>query len=122
MSEPQSGEPAVEEALQTFLDTIQDSKTFQEFVEAKEQLEADAEAAELHRTYQQKQQELQENVFDQSVMSELRDLQTEVSNDETIQRYQEAQQELIDLLNQTNNVISEQIGEEFAQSVGGGCC
>lgn len=122
MSEPQSGEPAVEEALQTFLDTIQDSKTFQEFVEAKEQLEADAEAAELHRTYQQKQQELQENVFDQSVMSELRDLQTEVSNDETIQRYQEAQQELIDLLNQTNNVISKQIGEEFAQSVGGGCC
>lgn len=122
MSEPQGGETSVEESLQTFLDAISDSETYQQFVDAQARLEADDEAMELLQAYEQKQQQLQANEFDQSRMSELQDLQTEVSNTEVIQRHQSAEADLIELLTETNDVISEKIGEEFAQSLGGGCC
>lgn len=122
MSEPQGGETSVEESLQTFLDAISDSETYQQFVDAQARLEADDEAMELLQAYEQKQQQLQANEFDQSRMSELQELQTEVSNTEVIQRHQSAEADLIELLTETNDVISEKIGEEFAQSLGGGCC
>jgi len=55
-------------------------------------------------------------------MAELRDLQQQMDDDETISAYMEAEEEFIALLERTNDVISEKIGEEFARSVGGGCC
>lgn len=121
MSETQSEEPTVEEELDVFIETLRDSETYQQVIDTQAELEADSEAMALLNAYQQKQQQLQEE-FDPSVMSELRDLQTELSNNETIQRHQAAQEELIDLLTQTNDIISERIGQEFAQSLGGGCC
>ncbi len=114
-------ETDVNAKLQTFIDTITESTTYQEFVEASEQLDEDAEAQALLAEYRQKQQQMQRN-FDQSIMSELQELQTEMSDNETIQHHQAAQEALIELLNETNDVISEQIGREFAQSTGGGCC
>ncbi|WP_324663401.1 halo-CC-star protein HcsL [Haloarcula sediminis] len=122
MSEIQSSEAAVEEQLRTFMETLTDSETYQEFVEASEALEADSEASALVREFQQKQQRMQRGGFDQSVMSELQDLQSEMDDNETIQRHREAQKALVELLQETNDVISEQIGREFAQSMGGGCC
>lgn len=122
MSDPQGRETSVEESLQTFLDTVRDSETYQQFVDAQVRLEADDEAKELLQAYEQKQQQLQTDEFDQSLMSELQGLQTEVSNNEVIQQYQSAEADLIELLTETNDVISEKIGEEFAQSLGGGCC
>ena len=116
-----SAEDAVEAKLQAFVDAIEDSETYQQFVEASEQLETDREAMELLETYQQKQQQLQEN-FDQALMAELQELQADLSNNETIQQHRAAQSELIELLQETNEVISESIGMEFAQSSGGGCC
>jgi len=122
VSEAVSEEPAVEESLQAFIETLRDSETYQQFVDASEQLEADDEAQSLLETYQQKQQQLQGDEFDSSIMSELQELQTELSNNETIQQHQAAQEELVALLEQTNDVISKQIRREFAQSLGGGCC
>ena len=122
MSEAVSEDPAVEESLQAFIETLRDSATYQQFVDTSEQLEADEEAQSLLEAYQQKQQELQEDEFDSSIMSELQDLQTEVSNNDTIQQHRAAEEELIALLEETNDVISEQIRQEFAQSLGGGCC
>ncbi|ACV49431.1 halo-CC-star protein HcsL [Halomicrobium mukohataei] len=122
MSESVSEAPAVEASLQAFIETLRDSETYQQFVDASEQLEADEEAQSLLETYQEKQQELQRDEFDSSVMSELQELQTELSNNETIQQHRAAQEELVALLEQTNDVISEQIRREFAQSSGGGCC
>jgi cell fate (sporulation/competence/biofilm development) regulator YlbF (YheA/YmcA/DUF963 family) len=55
-------------------------------------------------------------------MSELRELQTEVSNNDTIQQHRVARKELTTLLGETNDIISQQIGQEFVQSLGGGCC
>jgi cell fate (sporulation/competence/biofilm development) regulator YlbF (YheA/YmcA/DUF963 family) len=45
-----------------------------------------------------------------------------LEQNETIQQHRQAQTALIELLQQTNDVISEPIGMEFAQSSGGGCC
>ena len=122
MSEAVSEKPAVEESLQTFVETLRDSETYQQFVDASEQLEADDEAQSLLEAYQHKQQQLQGDEFDSSVMSDLQELQTELSNNETIHQHRAAQKELVALLEQTNDVISKQIRQEFAQSLGGGCC
>ena len=121
MSEAQSPEQAVEQKLQTFVDAIADSETYQQFMEANEQLENDEEAMQLLNEYRQKQRQMQMN-FDQSLMAELQELQNQLSENETIQQHRQAQTALVELLQQTNNVISEPIGMEFAQSSGGGCC
>lgn len=115
-------EANVEAALREFLDTLGESETYQQFVAADEALQDDDDAMALLREYQRKQQQLQRGGFDESVMAELKQLQTEMSNNETIQRQQAAQTELVELLQRTNDTVSDEIGEEFARSTGGGCC
>ena len=115
-------EANIEAALHEFLDTLDESETYQRFVAADEALQDDDDAMALLREYQQKQQQMQRGGFDESVMAELKQLQTEMSNNETIQRQQAAQADLIELLQRTNDAISDEIGEEFARSTGGGCC
>lgn len=117
----QNAEDTVEEKLQAFIDAIEDSETYQHFMAANERLENDDEAMQLLTEYRQKQQQMQMN-FDQSLMAELQEIQTELSENETIQQHRAAQTELVELLQETNDVISEPIGMEFAQSSGGGCC
>mgnify|MGYP005848256005 CR=1 FL=1 len=111
----------VEPALRAFLETLTDSETYREFVAADEALREDDEAMALLREYRRKQQQMQRG-FDDSVMQELKELQSELSDNETIQRQQAAQDELVELLQRTNDVVSDEIGREFAQSTGGGCC
>ncbi|SMO41870.1 halo-CC-star protein HcsL [Halorubrum cibi] len=115
-------EANVEAALREFLDALSESETYQQFVAADEALQDDDDAMALLREYQRKQQQMQRGGFDESVMAELKQLQTEMSNNETIQRQQAAQADLIELLQRTNDTISDEIGEEFARSTGGGCC
>lgn len=122
MSDLMFEQQAVEDELRTFIQTLTHSETYREFVEASEALDNDAEAAALLREFEQKQQQMQQGEFDQSVMSELKQLKSEMANNDTIQRHREAQEALFKLLQETNDVISEQIGREFAQSTGGGCC
>jgi cell fate (sporulation/competence/biofilm development) regulator YlbF (YheA/YmcA/DUF963 family) len=117
----QNAEDDVEEKLQTFIDAIADSETYQQFIEANKQLESDPEAMELLDEYRQKQRQMQQD-FDQELMAELQEIQTELSENETIQQHRDAQSALVELLQETNDVISEPIGMEFAQSSGGGCC
>lgn len=122
MNDLQSEEQAVEDTLQTFVQTLTDSKTHREFVEASEALNDDPEASALLREFDQKQEQMQQDEFDQSVMSELQDLKSKMEDNDTVQRHRKAQEALVELLQETNDVISEQIGQEFAQSTGGGCC
>lgn len=122
ISNEEDVEANVEAALHEFLDKLDESETYQRFVAADEALQDDDDAMALLREYQQKQQQMQRGGFDESVMAELKQLQTEMSNNETIQRQQAAQADLIELLKRTNDAISDEIGEEFARSTGGGCC
>ncbi|WP_138005567.1 halo-CC-star protein HcsL [Halalkalirubrum salinum] len=121
MSETQSAEDAVEGKLQAFIDAVEDSETYQQFMAANQQLENDDEAMELLNEYRQKQRQMQMN-FDQSLMEDLQEIQNEMSENKTIQQHKAAQTELVELLQETNDVISEPLGMEFAQSTGGGCC
>lgn len=116
-----SAEDAVEAKLQAFIEAIEDSETYQQFVAASEQLEADREATELLETYRQKQQQLEAD-FDQELMADLQELQSDIADNAVIQQHQAAQSELVELLQKTNDVISEPLGTEFAQPSGGGCC
>jgi cell fate (sporulation/competence/biofilm development) regulator YlbF (YheA/YmcA/DUF963 family) len=116
-----SVENTVEEKLRVFVDAIKNSETYQQFAEASEQLETDPEAMGLLKEYRRKQQQIQQN-FDQELMQELQEIQTELSENEAIQQHRTAQAALIELLQKTNEVISESLGLEFAQSSGGGCC
>jgi len=61
----------------------------------------------LLREYQRKQQQMQRGGFDESVMAELKQLQTELSSNETIQRQQAAQTELVEVLQRTNDAVSD---------------
>lgn len=122
MNDLQFEEQAVEDELRTFVQTLTDSETYREFVDASEALNDDPEASALLREFDQKQEQMQQDEFDQSVMSELQDLKSKMTNNNTIQRHRKAQEALVELLQETNDVISEQIGREFAQSTGGGCC
>jgi cell fate (sporulation/competence/biofilm development) regulator YlbF (YheA/YmcA/DUF963 family) len=122
MSTEEDVEANIEAALHEFLDTLSESETYQRFATADEALQDDDDAMALLREYQQKQQQIQRGGFDESVMAELKQLQTEMSNNETIQRQQAAQADLIELLKRTNDAVSDEIGEEFARSTGGGCC
>ena len=122
MNDLQFEEQAVEDELRTFVQTLTDSETYREFVEASEALNDDPEASTLLREFDQKQERMQQDEFDQSVMSELQDLKSKMANNDTIQRHRKAQKALVDLLQETNDVISDQIGRTFAQSIGGGCC
>lgn len=112
----------VEPKLRAFLETIKRSETYREFVEADERLQDDPDAMALLREYQQKRMGMQRGGFDESAMEELRELRQEMEDDETIQQHRAAQEALVELLQRTNDVISEEIGREFAQSTGGGCC
>jgi len=116
------GEATVEPKLQAFIETIKRSSTYRDFIEADEALADDPEAMALLQEYRETRMRLQRNGFDESAMAELRDLRREMADVETIQRHQAARDALEELLTRTNEVISEEIGREFAQSTGGGCC
>jgi len=72
-------EANVETALREFLDALGESETYRRFVEADEALQDDSDAMALLREYQRKQQ-MQRGGFDESVMAELKQLQTELSS------------------------------------------
>ncbi|MFA9427837.1 halo-CC-star protein HcsL [Natronorubrum sp. A-ect3] len=122
MSEHVTTNSAVDDRLDEFIETITESKPYQQFVDSQQELKADDEAQELLREFQTKQQQLQRDGFDQETMGELRELKTEMEDNETISDVRAAEAELVALLEQTNDIISEKIGQEFAQTTGGGCC
>jgi cell fate (sporulation/competence/biofilm development) regulator YlbF (YheA/YmcA/DUF963 family) len=121
MSEHITTETSVDDQLHEFVDTISDSEPYQQFVESQRQLKSDDEAQELLEEFQQKQQQVQRE-FDQETMQELRDLKQEMETNETLQEVRQAETAVLELLKETNEIISEQIGQSFARTSRGGCC
>ncbi|WP_122090586.1 halo-CC-star protein HcsL [Halalkalicoccus subterraneus] len=122
MSESTTTDADVETRLTEFVDAIGESERYERFVASQQRLENDEEARQLLGEFRRKRRQLQKNGFDGETMAELRELQEEMDDDETINELREAEAALIDLLDETNDVVSERIGEEFARSTGGGCC
>ncbi|MEF8881774.1 MAG: halo-CC-star protein HcsL [Halapricum sp.] len=121
MSEQQT-DIDVNARLREFVDAIKASNQYQTYREARERLDGDEDAQQLLKTYQQKQMQLQRGGHDPDLMEELRDLRQQLDDNETISTYMQAEEELVTMLERTNDAISDKIGEEFARSMGGGCC
>ncbi|RDZ44497.1 YlbF family regulator [Haloferax sp. Atlit-10N] len=122
MSDPLVETADVETELEAFVDELLTCERYQELVEAREALEADAEAQELLDAYRETERELQNGEFDTSLMSELRSIQKDLSELESVRRHREAREAFESLLAETDEIVSERIGQAFAQSIGGGCC
>jgi len=105
-----------------FANAIIECDEHKNFIKCNEELQKNQTAQNLLREFQQKQMELQWYGFDPKTLEELRDLQMKINKNVTIQNFINAQQELIDILRRTNNIISGKIGTQFAFSQGGGFC
>lgn len=105
-----------------FAKAIVESEEYKNFIKYNDQLQRDQTAQNLLRQFQQKQMELQWNGFNPNTLEELRDLQIKINKNNTVQNFVKAQQELVDILQRTNKIISGKIGTQFAFFQGGGCC
>ncbi|MEM4781669.1 MAG: YlbF family regulator [Halalkalicoccus sp.] len=113
---------AIETRLSAFTDAIRATERYERFVASQQRLTNDEGANRLLEEFQHKQRELQESGFDPETMAELREIQDERDENETISELREARAALIELLKETNELVTERIGEEFARSPGGECC
>jgi cell fate (sporulation/competence/biofilm development) regulator YlbF (YheA/YmcA/DUF963 family) len=112
----------VESALDAFVDELRSSEQYQALVDAREELEVDQEAQELLAAYRETERELHDGEFDAALMRDLREIQADLSELESVTRHREARDAFEALLAETDDVVSERIGQAFAQSLGGGCC
>ena len=105
-----------------FAQAILDCEEYKNFIKYTDELEKNQTAQDLLKQSQEKQTELQWNGFNPNTFQELEELQTQKNKNEVIQNFQKAQEELTNLLRRTNDIISAEIGAQFAFSQGGGCC
>lgn len=122
MSESPVETTDVGSALDAFVDELRSSEQYHALADAREELEADQEAQELLTAYRETERELHDGEFDAALMSDLREIQADLSELESVTRHREAREAFEALLAETNDVVSERIGQAFAQSLGGGCC
>lgn len=105
-----------------FARAILECKEYKNFIRYNEELQRNQTAQNLLRQFQQKQMELQWNGFNPNTLEELRDLQMKIRKNDTLNGFFNSQQEILELLRHSNDIISERIGQQFAQGMGGGCC
>jgi len=105
-----------------FARAILECKKYKNFIKYNEELQKNQTAQNLLTQFQQKQMELQWSGFNSDILEELKKLQMKISKENTLKGFLNSQQELLGLLRRTNDLISEKIGQQFAQSGRRGCC
>lgn len=105
-----------------FAQAILDCEEYKNFIKYSDELEKNQTAQNLLKQSQEKQRELQWNGFNANTFQELRELQMDINKNEIIQNFLKAQDELVDILRRTNDIISGKIGTQFAFLQGGSCC
>lgn len=123
-----NGNSIVEKA-RSFAKILASSREFQEFYSTQEKLKQDKEALSLLEQFQRKQQEIQEarmrgrGFFSGDELDEIERLQRKLESNSTIMAWAQAQQDVIELIRKTNQVISNAAGFDFGQnSSSGGAC
>ena len=104
-----------------FAEEITRCKEYKEFLQANKALKNSADSMKLIDKLDQKQQEIGYNARS-DVMGEIKEIQQKMKNDKIIQELIRTQNELTQLLRETNTIISEKIDSPFAFSKAGGCC
>ena len=118
----QKTEQDVMTKVKEFAESIKDSEIYREFREKKETLDENEEAQNLLVDFQRKQIEMRQEGYSEELYNEIMKNLDNIKENKIIQEYGVAQKKLLDLLNETNNLISDKLGTPFAQGKGGGCC
>jgi len=108
------------EKTKEFAKAILNCDEYKNFIKYNEDFQKNQTAQNILREFQQKQIEIQGNGFNPNTFEELKDLQMKINQNDTIQNFVNAQEELTDILRRTNNIISIKIGTQFAFFQGGG--
>lgn len=119
-----SGNSIVEKA-KSFAKVLASSQEFQEFYSIQEKLKQDGEAQSLIEKFQDKQREVWEAqmggiVLSEEAIGEIKKLQLKLQANPTIMEWTRAQQKVIGLIQDTNQVISDAVGFDFGQSSSSG--
>ncbi len=112
---------ALKVAVQEFSAAIKESPAYKEFIALSDKISNDAELQELLYRFQNKRKELEENDSEE-IKDELKELKREIDSRGVFKEFAKAQERVVALLRQTNDVISDKIQTPFAQRKGGGCC
>lgn len=107
------------EQVNSLGNAILESPEYRNLIQCDEELEKDQEAMDLLHRFRLKQQELQMKGFDRGILDELDKLEMQLKNNETVARLESSQKELAGLFKDSNDLISEKIGQQFAQKRGG---
>lgn len=110
--------PGLMERINAFGNAIVESGEYRTLIQCDEELNKDQAAQDLLREYRLKQLELRKG-FDRKVLGELNDLEAQLKNNETLAKLEDSQKALAALFKSSNELISEKIGQSFAQRSGG---
>jgi cell fate (sporulation/competence/biofilm development) regulator YlbF (YheA/YmcA/DUF963 family) len=110
-----------------FTEALTDTPEFVAFEESYQAFRHDQEAQTIYKALQNKQQALRMmmmlNSLDEKERQELKDLENQFYQQETVQSYLQAQNNLISLCQEIGDVFSEAVGLDFGSSCRiGGCC
>lgn len=110
-----------------FAKTLGETPLFTEFMESHKVFRQDSEAQKIQQEYQKKQASLKAvlmlNAASDEDRKELQDLQERFSQRPSVIRLSKAQDELIAVCQEIGDLISKEIGMDYASSCRtGGCC
>lgn len=111
----------IKNKVKEFSEAILECEEYESFITESEKFDKNSEAHNLLNKFQQKKNQLQWG-FDSQLFDELQKLQMEINKNKTIQDFVKSQENLVNLLKRTNEIISEKIGTQFAFFQGSGCC
>ena len=114
---------AVKQKTEEFAEAILHCEEYTTFVTSHEKFISNSEVQELLKTFQSKRNDLYNDKFTPSLMDEIKDLQEKINTNPIIQQYTTAQNDLVELLQRTNTIITANVGIQFAYvEKGGSCC
>ena len=107
-----------------FAEYLLESEIFQNFLKSHEKLKSNKRVLDLMGRYEEKQLELQNSGFKPEVLNEVKKIEREISQNELVNNFNKSRAKLLSFLKETNNLISDEIDQEFAyvEPSCGGCC
>lgn len=119
---------SMQEATFDLADNLTHSEPFVQFLTASKKLNSDPEAIQLLKDISELQQKVRKNqhsgTVTESDLKRLRDLQTAIGLNDTIQAFELSQELAVSFLKEVNQEISSLLGIDFASLArkSGGCC
>ncbi len=105
----------IKDFAEDFGNYILESECYKDFLKSQEDLEGDEELQNMLSKFEEKQKELQSSGFNTEILKEVKSLKRKIDGHDLVINFVKKRQELLNLLSETNKVISEEIGQEFAQ-------